>query len=41
MTGRDTGATTAAFGDYVLATVNDSTLDDRWTTAIEAVRAGA
>ena len=39
MTGRDTGATTAEFGDYVLATVNDSTLDDRWTTAIEAVRA--
>ncbi|MYJ58416.1 MAG: isocitrate/isopropylmalate dehydrogenase family protein, partial [Chloroflexi bacterium] len=41
MTGRDTGATTAAFGDYVLATVNDSTLDDRWRTAIEAVRAGS
>ena len=41
MTGRNTGATTAEFGDYVLATVNDSTLDDRWTAAIEAVRAGA
>ena len=41
MTGRDTGATTAAFGDYVLGTVNDSTLDARWTAAIEAVRAGA
>ena len=41
MTGRNTGATTAEFGDYVLATVNDSTLDDRWTAAIEAVRVGS
>ncbi len=41
MTGRDSGATTAEYGDYVLATVNDSTLDDRWTAAIEAVRAGS
>jgi len=41
MTGRSTGATTAEFGDYVLATVNDSTLDDRWAAAIEAVRAGS
>ena len=41
MTGRDTGATTAEYGDYVLATVNDSSLDARWTAAIEAVRAGS
>jgi len=41
MTGRSTGATTAEFGDYVLATVNDSTLDDRWAAAIEAVLAGS
>ena len=41
MTGRDSGATTAEFGDYVLATVNDSSLDERWNAAIERVRAGA
>ncbi|MBI4305050.1 MAG: isocitrate/isopropylmalate dehydrogenase family protein [Chloroflexi bacterium] len=30
ITGRDTGATTKEFGDYVLATVRDSRLDSRW-----------
>ncbi len=29
-TGRDTGATTDEFGDYVLATVRDSSLESRW-----------
>ncbi len=29
-TGRDTGATTAEFGDYVVATVSDSNLKDTW-----------
>ncbi len=41
MTGRNTGATTAEFGDYVLATVRDSQLEQRWSEAIERVRAGA
>jgi isocitrate dehydrogenase (NAD+) len=39
MTGRDTGATTRDFGDYVLETVRASDLDSRWNTAIEAARA--
>ncbi len=30
ITGRDTGATTEEFGDYVLDTVRDSTLESRW-----------
>ena len=30
MTGRSTGATNVEFGDYVMATVEDSTLDSRW-----------
>ena len=30
MTGRDTGATNKEFGDYLLATVNDSTVESRW-----------
>ena len=29
-TGRDTGATSTEFGDYVLATVADSSLESRW-----------
>ena len=29
-TGRDTGATTAEFGDYVVATVSDSSLKNTW-----------
>ena len=30
MTGRDTGATSEEFGDYVMETVADSTLESRW-----------
>jgi isocitrate dehydrogenase (NAD+) len=30
MTGRDTGSTSKEFGDYVLETVNDSNLEQRW-----------
>jgi len=30
MTGRNTGATNVEFGDYVMATVEDSSLDSRW-----------
>ena len=41
MTGRDTGATTAEFGDYVVETVRDGSLEARWTEALEQVRAGA
>ena len=41
MTGRDSGATTAEFGDYVVGTVRDSTLESRWSEALEQVRAGA
>ena len=41
MTGRDTGATTAEFGDYVVETVRDGSLEARWTEALERVRAGA
>ena len=40
MTGRDTGATTAEFGDYVVETVRDSQLESRWQAAIDQVRAG-
>lgn len=29
-TGRDTGATTAEFGDYIVATVSDANLKDTW-----------
>ena len=41
MTGRDSGATTAEFGDYVVGTVRDSTLESRWSEALEQVRASA
>jgi isocitrate dehydrogenase (NAD+) len=34
MTGRSTGATGQEFGDYVLDTVADSTLDSRWEAAV-------
>ena len=30
ITGRDTGVTNREFGDYVMATVEDSSLDSRW-----------
>ena len=36
MTGRDTGATSAEFGLYLMETVADSTLDDRWQEYVEA-----
>ena len=36
MTGRDTGATSAEFGRYLMETVADSTLDDRWQEYVEA-----
>lgn len=38
MTGRDTGATGQAYGDYILATVDDLSLEARWTayTGIKA-----
>ena len=36
LTGRDTGATTTEFGDYVLETVFDSRLDERWAAAVGA-----
>ena len=29
-TGRDTGATTAEFGDYIVDTVSDANLKDTW-----------
>jgi isocitrate dehydrogenase (NAD+) len=29
-TGRDTGATTQEFGDYVMSTVEDASVEDRW-----------
>ena len=37
MTGRDTGATSAEFGLYLMETVADSTLDDRWQEYVEAI----
>ena len=37
MTGRDTGATSAEFGQYLMDTVADSTLDDRWQEYVETV----
>ena len=36
MTGRDTGATSEEFGDYVMATVEDPTLDSRWKAHAES-----
>ncbi len=37
MTGRDTGATSAEFGKYLMDTVADTTLDDRWQEYVETV----
>ena len=39
MTGRDTGATTRDFGDYVLETVRSADLQERWSAAIEQAQA--
>ena len=36
MTGRDTGATSREFGDYVMATVEDPDLDSRWQSYVDA-----
>ena len=36
MTGRDTGATSREFGDYILETVRASDLESRWDTALAA-----
>ena len=36
LTGRDTGATSKEFGDYIMATVEDSTLESRWETYAQA-----
>ena len=36
MTGRDTGANCNEFGDYVMETVEDPTLESRWEAYVEA-----
>ena len=36
MTGRDTGATSAEFGKYLMATVADPTLEERWQAYVAA-----
>ena len=36
MTGRSTGATSADFGQYLMSTVADSTLEDRWQEYVAA-----
>ena len=36
LTGRDTGATGKEFGDYLMATVEDSTLKSRWEAYVRA-----
>ncbi len=36
MTGRSTGATSAEFGQYLMDTVADSTLEDRWQEYVDA-----
>ena len=36
MTGRDTGATSREFGDYVLKTMRSADLEPRWQAAVEA-----
>ena len=36
MTGRDTGATSAEFGKYLMETVADSTLEERWQAYVAA-----
>ena len=41
MTGRDSGATSREYGDYVLATVRASDLEKRWQAAVEKVKAAA
>ena len=36
MTGRDTGSTGKEFGEYIMATVADSSLDARWEEYVYA-----
>ena len=36
ITGRDTGATSSEFGDYIMDTVQDPTLDSRWEQYVNA-----
>ena len=36
MTGRDTGATSAEFGEYLMNTVADPKIEDRWQKYVEA-----
>ncbi len=36
ITGRDTGCTTREFGDYVIETVADPALDERWAAYVDA-----
>jgi isocitrate dehydrogenase (NAD+) len=36
MTGRDTGATGKEFGEYLMSTVTDSSLDQRWQEYVDA-----
>ena len=40
MTGRDTGATSRQFGDYILETVRASDLESRWDAAVRAAAGG-
>jgi isocitrate dehydrogenase (NAD+) len=36
MTGRSTGATSAEFGQYLMSTVEDQTLESRWEAYVNA-----
>ena len=40
MTGRDTGATSRQFGDYILETVRAPDLESRWDAAVRAAAGG-
>ena len=36
MTGRDTGATSAQYGEYIMKTVEDPNLDEKWNSYVKA-----
>jgi hypothetical protein len=36
MTGRDTGATSAELGEYVMTTVEDPDVESRWQAYVDA-----
>ena len=36
MTGRSTGSTSSEFGEYLMDTVADPTLDERWQAYVDA-----